>query len=130
MGPLVDTSVLVDAYRGAKTEAVRSLRHFLLDGPVPATVPIVVQEVLQGTLDERHHVTIATELRAFEQLPSPSYALHEQAARLFRRARREGITSSTVDVLLVAIAAAHGRPLLTADRVQQSVARLVGVELA
>jgi predicted nucleic acid-binding protein len=130
MGPLVDTSVIVDAYRGVASPAVVALRGYLLDGPPPATTPIVVQEALQGARDDRDLQRIARQLSAFEPLAAPSYVLHEQAAEIFRRARRAGLTSSTVDVLIVAIAAVNRRPLLTSDVVQRRVAALAGVELA
>ena len=55
---------------------------------------------------------------------------HEHAAEIFRRARRAGVTSATVDVLIVAVAAANRRPLLTADSTQRRVAALAGVVLA
>jgi predicted nucleic acid-binding protein len=106
------------------------LRGYLLDGPPPATTPIVVQEALQGARDDRDRQRSARQLSAFEPLAAPSYALHEQAAEIFRRARRAGLTSSTVDVLIVAIAAVNRRPLLTSDVVQRRVAALAGVELA
>lgn len=130
MGPLVDTSVIVDAYRGVVTADVKALRHFLLDGPAPATGPIIVQEILQGFSDVDHYAAASEDLRAFEQLPAPTYALHQEAADLYRRGRRAGVTSSTVDVLVVAMARQAGRALLTSDRVQQRIADLAGVELA
>jgi predicted nucleic acid-binding protein len=130
MGPLVDTSVIVDAYAGRRTAEVDRLDALMLEGGAPATIPIVVQEVLQGARDDRDLQRIARHLSAFESLAAPSYVLHEQAAEIFRRARRGGLTSSTVDVLIVAIAAANRRPLLTSDVEQRRVAALAGVELA
>ena len=130
IGPLVDTSVIVDLYRGARTSAVAALRGYLIDGPPPATTPVVLQEVLQGAGDDRVLARLARQMSGFEPLDAPSYVLHEHAADIFRRARRAGVTSSTVDVLIVAAAAANRRPLLTADTTQRRVAALVGVELA
>lgn len=54
---------------------------------------------------------------------------HQDAAEIFRRARRQG-TSSTVDALIGAVAAAHGRARLTSDALQRRVAVHAGVELA
>ena len=130
MGPLVDTSVIVDAYRGATSPAVRAFQRHLIDGPPPATTAIVLQEVLQGARDDRDLALLARHMSRYEPLNAPSYVVHEQAAEIFRRARRAGVTSATVDVLIVAVAAANGRRLLTADVVQRRVAKLVGVELA
>jgi predicted nucleic acid-binding protein len=130
MGPLVDTSVIVDAYHGAVTPAVATLRRHLIDGPPPAITPVILQEVLQGANDERALGLLARDLSFFEPLGVPSYVLHERAAEIFRRARRAGLPSSTVDVLIVAVAAANRRPLLSSDSVQRRVAAIAGVELA
>ena len=86
--------------------------------------------MLQGAGTDRVLVRLARQMSGFEPLATPSYVLHEHAAEIFRRARRAGVTSSTVDVLIVAVAAANRRPLLTADTTQRRVAALVGVELA
>ncbi len=130
MGPLVDSSVIVDAYRGAASPAVATFRRHLIDGPPPATTPIVLQEVLQGARDDRDLAVLARHLSAFEPLSAPSYVIHEHAAEIFRRARRAGVTSATVDVLIIAVAAANRRRLLSSDAVQRRVAALAGVELA
>jgi len=130
MGPLVDTSAIVDAYRGVASPVVATLRRLLIEGTSPATIPVVLQEVLQGVRDERDARRLAVHLSAFEPLAAASYALHEEAAEIYRRARSAGVTSSTVDALIVAAAAANRRPLLTADAVQRRVAAIAGVELA
>jgi len=130
MGPLVDTSVIVDAYRGVASPVVATLRRLLIEGTSPATIPVVLQEVLQGVRDERDAKRLARHLSAFEPLAAASYALHEEAAEIYRRARSAGVTSSTVDVLIVAAAVTNRRPLLTANAVQRRVAAIAGVELA
>ena len=73
---------------------------------------------------------VSRHLSAFEPLAAASYALHEEAAEIYRRARSAGVTSSTVDVLIVAAAVTNRRPLLTANAVQRRVAAIAGVELA
>ncbi len=130
MGPLVDTSVLVDAFRGVASPEVATFRRHSLDGPPPATVPVILQEVLQGARNEDDLRRLVKHLSFFEPLGAPSYAIHEQAAEIFRRVRRAGLTSATVDVLIVAIAAAHRRRLLSSDAIQRRIATLAGVELA
>jgi predicted nucleic acid-binding protein len=130
MGPLVDTSVIVDGYRGAASPEVAAFRRLLFEGPAPATMPIVLQEVLQGAKNEHDLGRLVQHLSGFEPLAAASYTVHEHAAEIFRRARRAGLTSATVDVLIVATAAAHRRRLLTSDAVQRRVAAIAGVELA
>lgn len=128
MGPLVDTSALIDYFRGTTNRAADVLDRVLLEGPAPATAPVIVQEFLQGLRPSdvrRGEYALA----AFLHLEPPSYALHEAAAALFRQARRAGYTSSTVDTLIVQMAAHHGVPLLTKDGVQSQLARLADVPL-
>lgn len=128
MGPLVDTSALIDYFRGTRNRATEALDRLLSDGPFPATAPVIVQEFLQGL--RPRDVRVGEEaLAAFVRLAPPSYALHEAAAELFRKARKAGYTASTVDTLIVKMAAHHEVPLLTRDDVQARLAHLADVPL-
>ena len=69
-------------------------------------------------------------MAAFHRLEAPFYALHDAAAALFGRFRRRGRTTSTVDTLIVQMAADYRIALLTRDRLQAELARLAGVRLA
>ena len=130
MGPLVDTSVLVDFLRSVSNEETEVLARLLADGIAPATAPIVVQELLQGCRTA-HDVDVAQQdLANFDQLPPPDYDIHRRAARLFREFRRGGVTSSTVDALIVATALHHRCDLLSRDAVQKKLADFAGVSLA
>ena len=53
VGPLVDTSVLIDYFAGVGTPESDVLDHFLAYGPLPATCPIIIQEYLHGLTDPR-----------------------------------------------------------------------------
>lgn len=130
MGPLVDTSVLVDYFRGTANAETATLDQLLAEGTAPAVVPVIVQEVLQGYQVERDADLARKSLSAFAALPPADYDVHRRAARLFREGRRAGITSSTVDALIVAAAIEHSLPLLTRDAVQRRLAVFSGVPLA
>lgn len=130
MGPLVDTSVLVDYFRGAVNAETTTLDQLLEEGTAPAVAPIIVQEVLQGYQAERDADIARKSLLAFTELTPPGYDVHRRAARLFREGRRAGLTSSTVDALIVALAIEHRLPLLTRDAVQRRLAVYSGVPLA
>jgi predicted nucleic acid-binding protein len=88
---------------------------------------VIVQEVLQGYQAERDADLARKSLAAFAQLAPPGYDVHRRAARLFREGRRAGITSSTVDALIVAVAIEYDLPLLSRDDVQRRLARFAGV---
>lgn len=129
MGPLVDTSVLVDYFRGSVNAETEALDWLLDQGSAPAVTPVVVQEVLQGYQLERDADVARRSLSAFRELPPAGYDVHRRAARLFREGRRAGLTSSTVDALIVAAAIEHGLPLLTRDAVQRRLAAFAGIPL-
>lgn len=125
---LVDTSALIDYFDGARCREADVLDRLLAEGPAPTTAGIIVQEFLQGF--RPHQVDTARRALAdFLRLDPPSYRTHEAAAQLHRRARKRGITASTVDTLIVQLAAEHGLPLLTRDRVQAALAGVAGVTL-
>jgi len=130
MGPLVDTSVVVDYLRGVDNEETAALDDLLAEGLAPATAPIILQEVLQGYRNEREADVARASLAIFNQLPAPAYDVHRRAARLFREFRRSGTTSSTVDALIVTMALEHRCDLLTRDVVQKRLAAFAGVPLA
>src|SRR5262245_61472193 len=130
MGPLVDTSVLVDYLRNVANPQTTILHRLLRTGIAPAPAPIILQEVLQGYRHERDVEIAKAGLAFFVQLPLPDYDLHRRAARLSREFRRAGTTSSTVDALIVMLALAHRKDLLTQDAVQSRLAEFAGVRLA
>ncbi len=129
MAPLVDTSVLVDYFRGSVNAETEALDWLLSQGTAPAISPVIVQEVLQGYQTERDADVARKSLSAFHELPAAGYDVHRRAARLFREGRRAGLTSSTVDALIVAMAMDHGLPLLTRDLVQRQLAIFAGVPI-
>jgi len=129
MGPLVDTSVLIDFFGGAHTREARVLDRCLEDGIAPATAPVIVQEFLQGFTRPRDIEAAHRYLSRFERLPPPDYAAHESAAALHQGLKREGYTVPTIDTLIVEIARRGGRALLTRDDHQQRLARSADVDL-
>ena len=115
---LVDTSVWIDWLRGSSTLAVGWLRQ-ILDRDYPFGIPSVVyQELLQGADSEA----------AFERLeayfgsqrfvhPLDPVDSHREAARIYYRCRRAGVTvRSTVDCLIARIAVEHDLFLVHDDR--------------
>jgi len=128
-GPLVDTSVLIDYFGGVTNVETDALDGCLAAGPPPATAPIIVQEFLQGFRLARDFDAAAEALAWFDRLDPPDYPAHEAAARLHVETRRRGHTASTVDTLIVAMALAAGRPLLTRDAAQRAFAGAVGVTI-
>lgn len=123
---LVDTSVWIDYLGSAQSRASDRLGE-LLDAGVPVGLTsLVYQELLQGTADETSFGTLESYLQTqtfyHPKDPLQSYA---QAARLYARCRRQGVTlRSTVDCLIAQVAIEHELTLLHNDK---DFLRLAGV---
>jgi predicted nucleic acid-binding protein len=111
---LVDTSVWIEAFRKPSRLQLESVAD--LDEIV--TCLPVIQEVLQGFIDERAFRLTREAIFAFPVVESPLRSeIFEEAAQLYRSARRAGVTiRSGVDCLIATCAIRHEsaclRPLL------------------
>jgi hypothetical protein len=123
---LVDSPVWIDLLRGRATAAVARLRA-VIEAEEAAVAPVIVQEVLQGARDEAAFRKLAVHFMALPMLGAAEpLVLAHAAARLYARARWQGITPrSPHDCLIAAIAVAERVPLLHDDA---DFARLARVE--
>ena len=80
--------------------------------------PPVYQEILQGIREDTVHRELQTILGAAEMVESPMpLSVWDEAADLYRAARRRGLTlRSTVDCLIAACALRHDLIVLHHDR--------------
>jgi predicted nucleic acid-binding protein len=111
---IVDTSVWVEVFRKSRPLVLESVVSF---DEVATCLP-VIQEVLQGFRDERAYRLAR---QSFEALPLVEpllgLALFEEAAMLYRAARRAGLTvRSSVDCLIAACAIRHDIEVVHRDR--------------
>jgi predicted nucleic acid-binding protein len=130
MGPLVDTSVLVEYFRGVINRETDLLDALLADGIAPATAPVIVQEFLQGFRRTPDVETATEHLSLFTRLDPPGYDTHERAAAAHHTLKRRGFTAPTVDGLIVQMAYDARCALLTRDDNQKRLARAIDVDLA
>ena len=92
-----------------------------------AITGIVVAEVLQGLT--RDVMQIERYLGMWEMLEPRGFTTYRDAAGIFRVARSKGVSLSTVDALIAAIAIEHGAVLFTLDRDFSRIARLTKLSL-
>jgi len=114
---VVDTSVLIDLFRGHITSPVNRLKQLERD-QVPYAIPAVCcQELLQGAKDEREWSLLEQYLETQEiLLPEDPWKTHVAAARLYYTCRRQGITvRSTIDCLIAQLTIEHDGSLLHDD---------------
>ena len=119
---LVDTSVWIEAFR--KPPRIRM--EALVDFDSVVTCLPVIQEILQGFLEERAYATARDALRALPIVESPLRGqVFDEAVQLYRSARRAGHTvRSGVDCLIAACALRHGLTVLHHDRDFDALARV------
>jgi predicted nucleic acid-binding protein len=119
---LVDTSVWIEVFR--KNGGFEIEDYVSLDDVV--TCLPVVQEVLQGFRDERAYRHAHQAMFSFPMLEAPiGPGVFEDAVRLYRSARRAGLTiRSSFDCLIAACAVRADVELLHRDRDFAALARV------
>lgn len=119
---LLDTSVWIEVFR--KRSRLRLEEHVRLDEVV--TCLPVVQEVLQGFDDEGAFRLASSAMFALPLVEGPmTRATYEEAVRLYRAARRRGLTvRSSVDCLIAACALRNDVEVVHRDRDFTSLARV------
>jgi predicted nucleic acid-binding protein len=116
---LVDTSVLSLAFRRRvrihpESPLVQTLRR-LIEQDQPVAVPgIVLQELLSGVRTETEYERLKNLMEGFP-LMLATRENHWEAARIANTCRKAGISVSTVDCLIAAMAIATKSQLLTDD---------------
>lgn len=124
---LVDTSVLIDFFRGAANSAASAFRRVLESGVPFGITSVVYQEVLQGAKSESDYATLKKYLGT-QRFYHPSHPVrtYEEAARIYFACRRKGIAlRSTIDCLVARIAIENSLLLLHNDSDFVAISKVV-----
>jgi hypothetical protein len=123
---LVDTSVWIEVFR--KPPRLRLENVADLD-EVVTTMPIV-QEVLQGFIDERAFRIARDAMLALPAVESPLTAdVFLEAAQIYRSARRAGLTiRSATDCLIAVCAIRHDLMVAHVDRDYDHLAKISALQ--
>lgn len=128
---LVDTSVLIDLFKGDENEAVVSLRDIIRQQRPFGITSVIYQEVLQGAKTKKEFISLKEYLstqRFFH--PKDPLASYAEAANIFFSCRRKGVTiRSTIDCLIAQIAIEHELLLLHNDKDFTAMASVVGLHI-
>ncbi len=92
-----------------------------------ALTGVVVTEILQGLARDVSH--IERYLSMWEILEPRGFATYREAAAIFRVARAKGVSLTTIDTLIAAIALEHGASVFTLDKDFSRIARLTNLPL-
>jgi predicted nucleic acid-binding protein len=124
---LVDSSVWIDFFRPSPGRGGVELRRMIEESEPFALSGIVVAEVLQGLIRDTR--VIERFLAQWDMLEPKGFDTYRSAAAIYRAGRKKGITSSTIDTLIAAIALEHGASVFTLDLDFVRIARMTGLEL-
>jgi predicted nucleic acid-binding protein len=128
---LVDTSVLIDFFKGSKNEAASRFKLILEQGLNFGITSHIFQEVLQGAKSEKEYNLLRRylETQRFFQPKDPVDSFAE-AARIFFQSRKRGLTiRSTIDCLIAQIALEHDLLLLHNDQDFHLMANVIPLKI-
>lgn len=124
---LVDSSVWIDLFSSSPGRAGNELRRMIEEAEPFALTGVVVAEILQGlTRDEGR---VEEYLTMWEMLEPSGFSTYREAAAIFRLARSKGITLTTIDTLIAAIAIEQDASLFSLDKDFVRVARITPLRL-
>jgi predicted nucleic acid-binding protein len=114
---VVDTSVWIDVLNNTPAPQAQRCVQLLESGEPIALTDVILTEVLQGLRSDREAALVERHLRAFPILRLEDLDDFVLAAKLYRAARRAGVTiRKTLDCLIAAPCVRTGAPLLHADQ--------------
>ena len=124
---LVDTSVLIDFFKGGKHERTETFGKVLHHGIPFGISAFIYQEVLQGARSEKEYRVLRKYLAGQRYYhpkdPIDSFA---EAAMIYFKCRRKGLTiRSTIDCLIARTAIEHDLYLLHNDNDFDAMAHIV-----
>ncbi len=128
---LVDTSVLIDFFKGIQNDSSLSLKEIIRQQIPFGITSVVYQELLQGAKNIKEYEILDEYLscqRFFHPRdPVVSYA---KAAMIYFSCRKRGITlRSTIDCLIAQIAIEHDLLLLQNDKDFINMAPIINLKL-
>jgi predicted nucleic acid-binding protein len=124
---LVDSSVWIDFFSSAPGWAGNELRRMIGDAEPFALTGVVVAEVLQGLT--RDVSRIENYLSQWEMLDPSGFQTYREAAAIFRLGSSKGVSLTTIDALIAAIAQENRATVFTLDKDFSRIARLTGLPL-
>jgi predicted nucleic acid-binding protein len=124
---LVDSSVWIDFFSSAPGRAGDELRRMISDAEPFALTGVVVAEILHGLT--RDASRIEHYLSQWEMLEPRGFRTYRDAAAIFRLGRTKGVSLTTIDALIAAIALEHRASVFTLDKDFSRIARLTGLPL-
>lgn len=124
---MVDSSVWIDFFSSSPHCAGAELRRMIEESEPFAITGMVVAEVLQGLT--RDSARIEQFLAQWDMLEPKGFGTYREAAAIYRAARARGISLTTIDTVIAAIALEHHASLFTLDQDFSGIARITRLAL-
>jgi predicted nucleic acid-binding protein len=124
---LVDSSVWVDFFSSKPGRGGGELRRMIEESEPFALTGVVIAEVLQGLT--RDAGPIEEFLSQWDMLEPQGFETYRQAAAIYRAARPRGVSLTTIDTLIAAIALEHRASVFTLDQDFSRIGRIAGLGL-
>ena len=124
---LVDTSVWIDFFSSSPGIGGDELRRMIDEVEPFALAGIVVTEILQGLRRDVHRIEHFLSL--WDMVEPRGFATYREASAISRLARSKGISLTTVDTLIAAIALENHATLFSLDKDFSRIARLTPLRL-
>ncbi|MFZ0795567.1 MAG: PIN domain nuclease [Candidatus Korobacteraceae bacterium] len=123
----MDSSVWIDFFSSSPGKAGGELRRMIEESEPIALTGVVVAEVLQGLT--RDAGAIEEFLGQWDMLDPGDLETYRAAAAIYRRGRGKGISLTTIDTLIAAIALEHHAGLFTLDQDFSRIALITSLTL-
>jgi predicted nucleic acid-binding protein len=121
MAKLIDTSVWIDICRpGSPTRIKDFLASYVLDPQAHLAEPVVFEALRHASPQEAK--SLRQEFQTFPMLATPS-DLWDSATEIGQNCRARGVTATSLDLLIAAVAVGHGATLVTLDDDFLNIAR-------
>ena len=124
---LVDSSVWIDFLAPFPGQGGGELKRMIAEQDRIALAGVVVTEVLQGLTRDVDRVE--RYLFMWEMLEPSGFSTYREAASIFRLGRAKGVSLTTIDTLIAAIALENGAAVFTLDKYFSRIARIAGLVL-
>ena len=92
-----------------------------------AITGVIVAEILQGLTRDVNH--IEQYLALWQMLEPVGFSTYRKAAAIYRAARAKGVSLTTIDTMIAAIALEHGAAVFTLDKDFSRIAKIAPLHL-
>jgi predicted nucleic acid-binding protein len=124
---LIDTSVWIDFFSSSPGRAGHELRRMIEEADPFALTGVVIAEVLQGLKRDAHRIEL--HLSLWEMLEPLGFSTYSHAASISRLGRSRGVSLTTIDTVIAAIAIERDAVLFTLDKDFTRIARFTQLRL-